>query len=106
LPLPLDLLARHRLARGNLGSASAIRSDALRDWFGALAGDLSALVSRDALSARPLGALRAAMAAIDASRLAAAAVANEPLAAIDAALSGLSFRAAWSAWRAARRSRR
>jgi 15-cis-phytoene synthase len=101
LPLPLDLLARHRLARGDLGGESAARGDALREWFGELGREMSAL------STSPnLGVLRAATAAADARRLAAAAGSNEPLTAIDASLAGLSIPIAWSAWRAARRSRR
>jgi 15-cis-phytoene synthase len=101
LPLPLDLLARHRLARGDLGGESALRNDALREWFGELGREMSAL------STSPnLGVLRAATAAADARRLAAAAGSNEPLTAIDASLAGLSIPIAWSAWRAARRSRR
>lgn len=100
LPLPLDLLARHRLARGDLGGASAARSDALRAWFGDLAREMTAP------PAAGLGILRAAMAAVDAKRLANAARAGEPLAAVNAALAGLSVPVAWSAWRAARRSRR
>ncbi|HEX5123567.1 MAG TPA: squalene/phytoene synthase family protein [Rhodanobacteraceae bacterium] len=101
LPLPLDLLARHRLARGDLGTASAARSDALRDWFGDLAHGMST-----PLATPKLGILRAAMAAADAKRLAGAAKAGEPLVAANAALTGLSIPVAWAAWRAARRSRR
>jgi len=101
LPLPLDLLARHRLARGDLGGESATRSEALREWFGDLAREMSAL-----LSTPRLGILRAAMAATDAKRLAGAARAGEPLNAMTASLAGLSIPIAWAAWRAARRSRR
>ena len=101
LPLPLELLARHRLARGDLGSESATRSEALRECLGDLARELSA-----ALAAPRLGALRAAMAAADAKRLAQAAKAGEPLSALNNALAGLSIPIAWAAWRAARRSRR
>lgn len=101
LPLPLDLLARHRLARGDLGSASAQRSGALREWFGDLAREMAA-----PLATRALGILRAAMAAADAKRLAKSAGVAEPLAAVNASLTGLSIPVAWAAWRAARRSRR
>ena len=97
LPLPLDLLARHRLARGDLGNASATRSNALREWFGDLAHEMAAL--------RGLGVLRAAMTAADSKRLAKAARATEPLAVLNVALAGLSIPIAWAAWRAARRSR-
>ncbi len=106
LPLPLDLLARHRLARGDLGAESAGRADALREWFGELGGEVSMLLTKEALAARPLGVLRAAMAAADASRLRATATAGAPLAAMNVALANLSIPIAWSAWRAARRSRR
>lgn len=106
LPLPLDLLARHRLARGDLGGDSAARADALREWFGELAGEMSVLLAPQALANRPLGVLRAAMAAADAKRLAAAANAGEPLAAMNVVLAGLSIPIVWAAWRAARRSRR
>jgi len=106
LPLPLDLLARHRLARGDLGAESAARADALREWFGELASEMSALLAPQALAKRPLGILRAAMAAADAKRLAAAANAGEPLAAMNVVLAGLSIPIVWAAWRAARRSRR
>jgi phytoene synthase len=101
LPLPLDLLARHRLARGDLGSASATRSEALREWFGDLAREMSML-----LATPRLGILRGAMTAADAKRLANGAKAGEPLAAIDLSLARLTIPIAWTAWRAARRSRR
>lgn len=101
LPLPLDLLARHRLARGDLGGESATRSEALREWFGDLASEMSAL-----LATPKLGVLRGAMAAADAKRLASAAKAGEPMNAMTASLAGLSIPIAWAAWRAARRSRR
>jgi phytoene synthase len=106
LPLPLGLLARHRLARGDLGKESAARSEALREWFGELAREMSGVLTPEALASRPLGILRAAMAAADGQRLAAAASAGEPLATVNAALASLSLPIAWAAWRAARRSRR
>jgi 15-cis-phytoene synthase len=106
LPLPLDLLARHRLARGDLGAESEPRSEALREWFGTLAGEMSALLAPEALAKRRLGVLRAVMGASDAKRLAAAATAGEPLAAMNVELANLSIPMVWSAWRAARRSRR
>ena len=101
LPLPLDLLARHRLARGDLGGDSAGRAGALREWFGELSREMSALSA-----SRGLGILRAAIAGADARRLAGAATAPDPLAAVNAAFAGLSIPVAWAAWRAARRSRR
>jgi phytoene synthase len=105
LPLPLDLLARHRLARGELAVASDARTHALRDWFGALAREISPLLTREATRAQPLGILRAAMAGADATRARQTASASEPLIAMKAALEGLSVPVLWSAWRAARRSR-
>jgi phytoene synthase len=101
LPLPLDLLARHRLARGDLGGETPARSAALREWFAALADELSAV-----LTSPSLGIVRAAMAAADAKRLAIPARAGAPLAALNPALATLSLPVAWAAWRAARRSRR
>ena len=47
----------------------------------------------------------AAIAGADARRLAGAATAPDPLAAVNAAFAGLSIPVAWAAWRAARRSR-
>jgi phytoene synthase len=104
LPLPLDLLARHRLARSDLANPSAKRADALRDWFGTLASGLFALVSGEAARGEGLGVLRASMAAADARRAWQAVRAPEPLGAIQAALGSLSIPVVWSAWRAARRS--
>ena len=104
LPLPLDLLARHRLSRGDLASASDARSQALREWFGELGTALGALIEGPALSERPLGVVRATMAAADARRAMQVARAGEPLAEMNAALGRLSIPVVWSAWRAARRS--
>jgi phytoene synthase len=105
LPLPLDLLARHRLARGELAAASAARTNALQEWFGALAREFSSLLTLEAARAQPLGILRAAMAGAEATRARQAASASEPLTTMKAALEGLSVPVLWSAWRAARRSR-
>ena len=105
LPLPLDLLARHRLARGDLAAVSDARSQALRDAFGGFGSELRKLVEGRALAERPLGVVRATMAAADARRAVQAARASEPLAAMNAALARLSIPVVWSAWRAARRSR-
>jgi hypothetical protein len=104
-PLPLDILARHRLARGDLSAASPGRRDALAEWLAMLAGELAMLASGDAARIRPLGVLRAVMTAADAARASKAASAGDPAAAIGPALAGLSLPAVWSAWRAARRSR-
>ena len=105
LPLPLDLLARHRLARGELAATSAARTNALHEWFGTLANEMSPLLTREGLRTQPLGVLRAAMASADARRALQAASAVEPLGAMKTALGGLSIPVLWSAWRAARRSR-
>lgn len=102
LPLPLDLLARHRLARGDLANASPARSAALREWFESLAAGLFEQVAGEA--ARSLGVLRASMTAANARRASQAARASEPLGAIQPALASLSVPVVWSAWRAARRS--
>jgi phytoene synthase len=102
LPLPLDLLARHRLARGDLANASPARSAALREWFESLGAGLFEQVAGNA--ARGLGVLRASMAAANARRASRAARATEPLGVIRLALAGLSAPVVWSAWRAARRS--
>src|SRR5262249_4756982 len=71
-----------------------------------LAGEMSAGLAAETLATRPLGVLRAAMAAADAKRLAAAAHAGEPLAALNVGLPGLSIPIVWSASRAGRRSPR
>lgn len=102
LPLPLDLLARHRLARGDLATASPARTAALREWFESLAAGLFEQVAGDA--ARGLGVVRASMAAANARRASQAARASDPLGAIQPALASLSVPVVWSAWRAARRS--
>jgi 15-cis-phytoene synthase len=103
LPLPLDVLARHRLSRGDLSNASPARRAALGDWIGTLADAMDEVARRAPPFAA--GPLRAAMAAADAVRARGAAKAPDPLVALDAALSRLSMRAVWRAWRAARRSR-
>jgi phytoene synthase len=100
LPLPLDLLARHRLARGDLAGASAARESALREWLAAVAARLSS-----ATRERPIGAFRAAMAGANASRAARAARSATPLDALRGASTRLSLATTWAAWRAARRSR-
>ncbi|MET0230280.1 MAG: phytoene synthase, partial [Rhodanobacteraceae bacterium] len=76
-----------------------------REQLRDLAERLRALLARGALTARPLGVVRATMAAADAVRALAAAKAAEPLAALGVALGRLSIPVVWSAWRAARRSR-
>jgi phytoene synthase len=100
LPLPLDVLARHRLSRGGLTSASGARDTALREWFGTLADGL-----RPPLATRRLGDPRAAMTAVNATRASQAASSRTPLDTIGVALARLSVPGLWASWRAARRSR-
>lgn len=104
LPLPLDVLARHRLARGDLAEATAARRDALREWLQSLADEFTA--SRLEEAGQPLGALRSVIAAVNSARAQRAARAADPLTAIRAALARLAIGDVWAAWRAARRSRR
>ena len=104
LPLPLDVLARHRLARGDLAQASAARGEALREWLRSLADEFVA--SRLEEAQQPLGALRSVITAANRARARRAARATDPLAAIRAALARLAPGDVWTAWRAARRSRR
>jgi phytoene synthase len=101
LPLPLDLLARQRLARGDLADASAAREAALREWFATVSERLSASATRE----RPIGALRGAIAGANAIRAARAAASSAPLDALRDAMARLSLPMTWAAWRAARRSR-
>jgi hypothetical protein len=98
LPLPLDLLARHRLARGDLARASAPQTVALSEWLQALAVEL------DGVRKARLSPLRAAMAAANRVRARQAARADEPLAALNGGFGRLPFAAVWAAWRAGRRS--
>lgn len=109
LPLPLDLLARHRLARGDLAETSAARSGALSEWLRRLAGEmldlLNVLEATAGVGKAGPGVLRSAMIAADSKRALQAAQASDPLAAINAALARLSISVVWAAWRAARRSR-
>lgn len=95
LPLPLDLLARHRLARGSLSESSPQRSAALREWLQILRAQLLQ-------STTQCGVLRAATGAVDASRAARAARADDPLATLSVAINGLSIISTWAAWRASR----
>lgn len=103
LPLPLDVLAAHRLSRGDLTAASSARDAALHDWLGVIGSDLRGAIVGSAGAA--LGIVRATMAAADARRIDAVRRRGEPLAALDAELSRLSIAATWAAWCAARRSR-
>jgi phytoene synthase len=116
LPLPLDLLARHRLARGDLSQASIARTDAVRDWLFRLAAELTGTdlgVELKWAQGRPeatrsvprLSVFRSAMSAVEANRALRAARARDPLTALAEAVNRLSLSDLWSAWRAGRRSR-
>ena len=97
LPLPLDLLARHRLARGDLASASPRQVAALREWFAGLASELGPL--------RTGGAVLAAGVSADRWRARRAGTASQPLASLRRDLGRLPLRSAWAAWRAGRKTR-
>ncbi len=99
LALPLDLLARHVLARGDLATASPARDAALREGFGSLAARL-AVPPRGRVS--PF-ALVAAVA--DARRAMRAVRADDPLARARADATRLDARTVWATWRAMRRQR-
>lgn len=94
LPLPLDLLARHRLARGDLAGESPRRVAALQEWFASLASGSASL--------RFQGPLLAAGAAADRWRARRAGGAVQPLESLLADLGRLPLRSAWAAWRAGR----
>jgi phytoene synthase len=98
LPLPLDLLAKHRLARGDLAHDTPARRGALRDGLRVLHASTDALAWRDA------GVLAAASASADRWRLARAAAANDPAEALPPLLGRLPLRTTLACWRAARRS--
>lgn len=100
LPLPLDLLARHRLARSNLAEPSVARGEAASEFLIGLAEELL-----DADAHRRIGTLRAVLAAANGERARRAARADDPISAIRAALARLSIGDVWRAWAAARRSR-
>jgi phytoene synthase len=100
LPLPLDLLARHRLSRGDLVRASAQQAAALREWLAMLATDYAQIDDAH------VGVLGIARVRADGWRAGTAARAAEPLVALNAAFARLPLRAVWATWRAGRRSRR
>jgi len=94
LPLPLDLLAHHHLARGELSQTSPAQAAALREWLGML---------RDA-AAKPgaarIGATAAATRAADGWRLGRAMRADDPLATLAPLLAHVPLRVSFAAWRA------
>lgn len=96
LPLPLDLLARHRLARGDLTTRSPQQIAAVREWLGMLAGE-------EGDGCEPL---TAAIASADRWRARLAALAADPLSALNGALCRVPTRTVFATWRAGRLVRR
>jgi phytoene synthase len=98
LPLPLDLMARHRLSRGDLAHASPAQAAALREWLAALEAEHGA--ARRVRS----GPLAAAGLYADRWRARKAARAQDPLAELATVFGRLPLGTAWAVWRAAQRS--
>lgn len=97
LPLPLDVLARQHLSRGDLVQTSAAQAAALRDWLLLLSAEAT-----DILRVRShLGAVHAASASADGWRARKAAAADYPLQALRDLSARLPLRTAWVAWRQA-----
>lgn len=96
LPLPLDLLARHRLARSDLVQHSDAQAGALRDWLERLRAESGAIANTRS------GPLGAATASADRWRMRVAARGSDPLAALQASFARLPLRASWAAWRGGR----
>jgi len=94
LPLPLDLLARHRLARSELAQPSAAQTAALREWLDVLRN------ASTAIGAARVGAPVAATRVADRWRLAKAARADDPLVALPPLLARIPLRTSFAAWRA------
>jgi phytoene synthase len=99
LPLPLDTLARHRLARGDLMSTSAPQVALLHEWLAWLAAEFRSVRTAQA------GVLGAAAAVANRVRARAGSRAADPLAELNAAYTRVPFAAVWAAWRAGRRAR-
>jgi len=97
LPLPLDLLARHGVARADLAQASAQRSALLRDWLGQLASLQAAARAGSSARAVPLRV----RARLDARRIAAAQRASDPLAYLRSRPVPGRWETLWAAWREA-----
>jgi phytoene synthase len=98
LPLPLDVLAKHRLSRGDLAHDAPPRRAALREWLRALRSSIDALAWRDA------GVPGAASASADRWRIAQAAAAPDAAIALPPLLGRLPLRTTLACWRAARKS--
>ena len=97
LPLPLDLLARHQLSRGDLGQPGAHRDAALREHLAVLVTHMRALDRRN-LSPLSAAGLQAAC-----TRSRRAALAAQPLAECARNLDRLPFSSVWASWRGSRR---
>lgn len=99
LPLPLDVMARHRLSRDTLRGDSPPRRLALADACRALADEMAAL-----LAASPrLGLVRHAGLVVDRRRAAVAARSDDPSVTLSVALQRTPLRSVWSIWRVAQR---
>ncbi|HMM65805.1 MAG TPA: phytoene synthase [Dokdonella sp.] len=99
LPVPLDVLARQQLSRGDLAVAGAQRDAALREHFSALAGAMRS-VRTAGLPALPAIGLRA-----DLQRCRSAATAADPLAESTRKAGRIGVPSVLAGWRAARRMR-
>ncbi|MEO8011818.1 MAG: hypothetical protein ABI650_09265 [Dokdonella sp.] len=97
LPLPLSLLAKHRLARADLAIESAARNAALREHFAALAERMRAL------ELRSLSVIGAASLHAERVRSEGLARSSSPLGTARIAMKRLPPSTLWIAWRAARR---
>ncbi|MHB1284727.1 MAG: phytoene synthase [Metallibacterium scheffleri] len=102
LPLPMQSLARHALARARLDQPGAARAAALAEQCAVLAAALHGAADLPG----PVNGLRAAEAAHDRRALLRAARAAEPLQTLLAQRQGLTPAAAFACWRAARAQRR
>ncbi len=100
LAIPLDVLARHRLARGDLAGSGAARSDAVREHLVALAARMAEIAPVR------LPVLDAAAVQADRWRCRQAARAVDPLARSAEILQRVPISTAWQAWRCARRHMR
>jgi phytoene synthase len=97
LPLPLDLLARHRLSRSDLAQPGNARNAALRDHCETLVSAMRAF------DPRGLAVVHGLALQLDRARCRAAIRASDPLAALATGRSHLPLSSVWHAWRAARR---
>jgi phytoene synthase len=100
LPLPLDVLARHQLARNDLGRDSPARRGAVHDWLAQLDGVATDL----ARSGAALGVLGVAALSAGGWRARRALRSSEPVATLHHLHARLPLTAAWATWRAARRA--